>query len=89
MIRAVIENIVLFLLPTAVYVIYVLLTRKEDDQGKGVLDDAPFFWLMLAGTALVFLVLIAFGSTSGGKPGQQYTPPSLGTDGKIDPGGLK
>jgi hypothetical protein len=88
MIRVVIENIVLFLLPTAIYVIYILLTRKQDEQGRGVLDDAPFIWLMLSGTALVFLVLIAFGSTSGGKPGQHYTPPSLGTDGKIDPGKL-
>ena len=89
MIRVVVENIVLFLLPTAIYATYILLTRKQDEQGKGVLDDAPFFWLMLAGTALVFLVLIAFGSTSGGKPGQTYVPPSIGTDGKIDPGGLK
>jgi hypothetical protein len=67
MIRVVVENIVLFLLPTAVYV----------------------FWLMLAGTALVFLVLIAFGSTSGGKPGQSYVPPHIGRDGRIEPGELK
>ncbi len=88
MIRVVVENIVLFLLPTAIYVIYVLLTRKQEEKG-GVLDDAPFFWLMLAGTALVFLVLIAFGSTSGGKPGQSYVPPHIGRDGRIEPGELK
>ena len=88
MIRVVIENVVLFLLPTAVYVIYVLLTRKADTKG-GLLDDAPFMWLMVTGTLLVFVVLIAFGSTSGGKPGQTYVPPSLTKDGKIDPGGLK
>jgi len=88
MIRVVIENIVLFLLPTAIYVTYVLLTRKQGEKG-GVLDDAPFFWLMLAGTALVFLVLVAFGSTSGGKPGQTYVPPSIGADGKIEPAELK
>jgi hypothetical protein len=88
MIRVVIENIVLFLLPTAIYVTYVLLTRKRDATG-GLLDDAPFLWLMLAGTTLVLVVLIAFGSTTGGKPGQVYTPPSMTKDGRIDPGGLK
>lgn len=88
MIRVVVENIVLFLLPTAIYVTYVLLTRHPDSE-EGLLDDAPFMWLMLSGTVLVFVVLIAFGSTSGGKPGQAYTPPSLTKDGKIDPGGLK
>lgn len=88
MIRVVVENVVLFLLPAAVYVTYVLLTRKEDSKA-GLLDDAPFMWLMLAGTLLVFVVLIAFGSSSGGKPGQAYTPPSLSKDGHIDPGGLK
>ncbi len=88
MIRVVIENVVLFLLPTAIYVTYVLLTRKPDEK-DGVLDDAPFFWLMLSGTMLVLVVLIAFGSTSGGKPGQVYVPPHLGTGGKIEPGELK
>lgn len=88
MIRIVIENIVLFLLPTAIYVTYVLLTRKPDSK-DGLLDDAPFFWLMLAGTAMIIIMLVAFGSTTGGRPGQVYVPPSLGPDGKIDPGGLK
>ena len=88
MIRVVIENIVLFLLPTAVYAIYILLTRKPGEK-DGVFDDAPFFWLMLAGTGLVLIVLVAFGSTSGGKPGQSYVPPSLSKDGTIEPGQLK
>ncbi len=88
MIRIVVENIVLFLLPTAIYVTYMMLTRKPDSK-DGVLDDAPFIWLMLAGTAMIIVVLVLFGSATGGKPGQVYVPPSLGTDGKIDPGGLK
>jgi hypothetical protein len=88
MIRVVVENIVLFFLPTAIYVTYVLLTRKSDSK-SGVLDDAPLMWLMFAGTAVVFVVLVAFGSTSGGKPGQVYVPPSLNKDGKVEPGTLK
>jgi hypothetical protein len=93
MIRIVIENILLFLLPTILYVTYMLLTR---DQGASqtpsglpgatrVLDDAPLLWLFVAGAALVIATLVAFGSTSGGKPGQHYEPPVL-KDGKIEPG---
>ena len=87
MIRVVVENVVLFFLPLAIYVTYVLLTRKADAKG-GLLDDAPLVWLMFAGTVVVLVVLIAFGSTSGGKPGQVYTPPSLSKEGHVEPGVL-
>lgn len=86
MIRAVIENIVLFLLPTVVYAIYVAATRN--DSHKGILDGAPLAWLMLSGTVLVLVVLAAFGSNTGGRPGQAYEPPSM-KDGEIQPGRLK
>jgi len=84
MIRVVIENIALFLLPTGLYIGYVLLTRDASHRGK-VLDEAPLIWLFLAGALLVVIVLIAFGSTSGGRPGQHYEPPSM-KDGHIEPG---
>lgn len=86
MIRVVVENIVLFLLPTVVYVIYVAATRN--DTRKGILDEAPLAWLMFAGTALVLIVLASYGSDSGGKPGQRYVPPSI-KDGRIEPGQIK
>ena len=87
MIRVVIENIVLFLLPTGLYVGYVLLTREASDRSK-VLDEAPLIWLFFAGTLLVVIVLIAFGSTSGGRPGQHYEPPSM-KGGRIEPGRIE
>jgi hypothetical protein len=86
MIRSVIENILLFLLPTVVYVIYVAATRGN--ARKGILDEAPLAWLMFAGTVLVLIVLATFGSESGGKPGQSYTPPSM-KGGHIEPGQIK
>lgn len=86
MIRSVIENILLFLLPTLVYVIYVAATR--DDARRGILDKAPLTWLMFAGTALVLIVLASFGSENGGKPGQGYIPPSM-KDGRIEPGRIE
>jgi len=96
MIRVVIENILLFLLPTLLYVAWILLTRQpqtsgpdgEDAGEKKILDDAPLLWLFAAGAALVVVTLVAFESSTGGKPGQHYVPPSY-KDGKIDPGHIE
>jgi hypothetical protein len=88
MIRIVIENIILFLLPAAVYFGYMYLTRRDREGRAGILDDAPLIWLFVAGGVLVVVVLVAFGDTSGGKPGQAYQPPVL-KDGKIIPGHSK
>ncbi|MCL4765737.1 MAG: hypothetical protein KJZ80_05860 [Hyphomicrobiaceae bacterium] len=89
MIRIVIENMLLFLLPTLIYVAYALLWRRtEGASGARILDDAPLIWLVAAGAALVIATLIVFGSTSGGQPGQTYQPPVF-RDGKIEPGQLK
>lgn len=91
MIRIVIENVLLFLLPTVIYIAYVYLKRHLEGSANGpakVLDDAPLIWLVAAGAALVVITLIAFGSISGGKPGQIYQPPVF-RDGKIEPGYMK
>jgi hypothetical protein len=88
MIRIVAENILLFLLPTIVYVAYIYMTREEKPGAMRVLDDAPLIWLFVAGAALVVITLVSFGSVTGGKPGQVYTPPSL-KDGRIEPGHIE
>ena len=87
MIRIVAENILLFLLPTIVYVAYVYMTREEKPGAARVLDDAPLIWLFVAGAIIVLAVLVTFGSRTGGIPGQTYTPPVL-KDGRIEPGHL-
>ena len=88
MIRIVIENLLLFLLPTAAYVAFVILTRNDGTKAGQVIDEAPLIWLFVAGAALVVLTLIVFGDTSGGKPGQAYDPPTM-KDGKIEPGRMR
>lgn len=92
MIRVFIENLVLFLAPTLIYVAYVMLTRGQSDPGSGqpqpassILDDAPLFWLFAAGAFLVIATLIAFGSYTGGKPGEIYVPAEM-RDGHIEHG---
>lgn len=88
MIRIVAENILLFLLPTIVYVAYVYMTREEKPGAMRVLDDAPLIWLFVAGAVLVVTMLASFGSITGGKPGEIYTPPSY-KDGRIQPGHIE
>lgn len=96
MIRIIIENILLFLLPTLLYLAYTLLVREmagptQDASGDasrthaGLLDDAPLVYLLAAGMALVVATLVAFGSTSGGKPNEPYTPAEI-EDGHVKPG---
>ncbi|HEX2840378.1 hypothetical protein [Hyphomicrobium sp.] len=94
MIRTVIENFLLFLLPTLLYLAWALFQRtraeargestSEDRITAGLLDDAPFLWLFVGGALLVIVTLAAFGSSSGGKPGQHYQPSVL-KDGQIQP----
>lgn len=90
MIRIVVENILLFLLPTALYVAFVALSRRSGPQKSTteIMNDAPLLWLFSAGGALVLVVLLVYASVDGGKPGQQYVPAVL-KDGKIVPGEIK
>ena len=89
MIRIVIENILLFLLPAAVYVGYMMLTRRDGAKARTVLDEAPLVWLFLAGAGAMAIALFWFNSDmSGGNPGQAYQPPSL-KDGRIEPGRMR
>lgn len=87
MIRIIVENVLLFLLPTAMYVGYVLLTRRT--TSAGVINDAPLLWLFVTGAVLVAATLIYYGATAtGGRPDQTYTPPRM-KDGRIEPGEIK
>lgn len=97
MIRVIIENLLLFLLPAALYLAYRLTVRSSQNKDSAAssgqamrqdINDAPFLWLFMAGAGLVLATLIAFGSTEGGKPGQTYYPPVI-KDGKKIPGHFK
>lgn len=88
MIRIVLENVVLFLLPTFVYFTYKLAARRGEVTAARVLEDAPLVGLFIAGSLLMVGTLMMFGTNTGGKPGQEYQPGVL-KDGKIVPGWMK
>ncbi len=90
MTRIVLENIAIFLIPTLLYAVYVYITAPQT-SGAGerafarLLNEAPLLWLFTAGAILVFVSLIAFQSTDGGRPGMKYQGPVI-KDGHIVPG---
>ena len=88
MIRIVLENLLLILAPTLVYVAYVYLTTDPQGKRQKALDETPLLWLFLLGVMLAIGVLAIFGTTGGGKPGEAYQPPVF-RDGKIVPGKIK
>jgi hypothetical protein len=88
MIRNVVGIMLLFLLPSLVWLGYALLTRPGR-PAREVLSEAPLVWLGTAGIALAFATLIYYGSTTNqGGPDQIYTPARI-KDGQIEPGHFK
>lgn len=90
MIRVVLENIAIFMIPTLIYAAYVALTApgRDDDIAERtlarVMHEAPLLWLFTAGAILVLLSLVAFRGPEGGKPGERYQAPVY-RDGHIQP----
>lgn len=88
MIRIVIENIIVFLIPTLIYVAWIAFRRNQWPGLFRVLSDAPLVWLFVSGATLMLSALLLFSSSSGGRPGEAYVPPSL-QNGEIVPGHLQ
>lgn len=89
--RFIIENVLLFLLPAAVYLTYKLL--RENPERKStlqVMNEAPLVVLFVIGLALVASTRIYYAAINpGGSPDKHYVPPKMGKDGKITPGHLE
>ena len=85
MIRIVIENIFLFMLPTVLYLAWVAFTENEWAGLPTVVREAPLLRLFVAGAALMLATLVTFPSRSHNSPHDVYVPPSI-EDGKIEPG---
>jgi len=84
MIRIVIVNLLLLLLPLVVYFAYVYL-RRQNEPEEDIMADAPIFWLLAAGAALMLVGLIFLGQWETGGLEGQYVPPRF-EDGVIVPG---
>ena len=79
--RIVLQYVLPLVLPAAVYAGWVLITKRK----KISMDDGPWFWLIVAGFALMAGVLVTLALTGGSEPGGTYYPTHI-EDGKVVPG---
>ena len=86
MIRVLLTIILPLLLPTALYLLWVLVMRRAElTMGAQLLRDIPVIWLAAAGLGLVAIVLVLVSLGFGGGATGVYVPPTT-VDGKIVPG---
>lgn len=83
MLRVGLIDILLFLLPFAVYIVYMLVMRGESVES--VVEHIPVLWLVGAGFALLTIAMVTLVSFSGSRPGETYHPAVL-ENGVIKPG---
>lgn len=89
--RGIIQGILLFLIPFALYFAWLLLMRRlGPDGGEGgraiAWRDAPWLVLTLAGVVLLAGGLLWFAEQRAMRPGEPYQPARL-EDGRITEGG--
>ena len=82
MIRAIFGEALLFLLPFAVFALFLILKRRNPLRLAAWSDSAV--WLVIAGLACVILAFIVTGITSERETGA-FVPPHL-EDGRVVPG---
>jgi hypothetical protein len=87
MIRPVATEIALFLLPFALYAIYLAATRA-DVLHPDTWSLAALGWLTIAALALMLGSFIVLAHFSGDAPNSQYIPAHI-EDGKLVPGHAK
>lgn len=90
MLRIVLFNFAMFLLPFLVYGLYVYATRQGDaDAGEVSLwQNAPWGWLFGIGLLLMAGGIAMLISFTGAPPGGTYIPPRM-EDGVIKPGRIE
>jgi uncharacterized protein DUF6111 len=90
MIRAFLTVVLPLLLPTALYLLWVIAMRRAGPVGAvDLLRGLPWIWLSAAGIALLVavLILVAFGFGRSADTAH-YVPPRT-VDGKIVPGHIE
>jgi hypothetical protein len=88
MTRIVFQYVLPLLLPTLVFVGWIALTRKPGHSANHMLvrlQEGPWFWLVVAGFALMLAGLAMLGLGQGSGPGGTYHPPHY-EGGRVVPG---
>jgi Family of unknown function (DUF6111) len=78
-IRIVIQQLAIFVVPLALYTLYFLVMRKRAQRAGATpprWEEGPWFWLIFAGIALSVAAFFVFGLLKGGNPDVLFVPPS-------------
>ena len=78
MTRILLQYVLPLLLPVAIFLGWVMLTRKRagsQETAMERLQQGPWFWLVVVGFALMAAGLAYMGLTQGSKPGGTYMAP--------------
>ena len=84
--RIFLQAVLPFLLPTAVFVLWVVFSQRPD-HGASVVERiarGPWFWIVVVGFVL-FAAGLGWMAQEGDAPGGTYVPPHM-EDGRIVPG---
>jgi drug/metabolite transporter (DMT)-like permease len=82
MIRSVFTELLLFLLPFALYAVYLRLSRYDEENPP---HPHPWAGLFVAGLAMVAASFVFWGLAEGGGEKGTYIPPRV-EDGRVVPG---
>ena len=85
MIRIVVENVFVFLLPSLLYVTWIAFKLNTWPGLGSILKDAPLVTLFALGGFLMLSTLALISSREGNSPGDAYQPPIFRA-GHIEPG---
>jgi hypothetical protein len=83
--------VVPLLLPTALYLVYLLAARRRAQTAGGKAGwwmEVPWAWLAVAGFVLMLISLAGYALFGGAEPGSEYRPARV-IDGRIEPGGFE
>lgn len=87
MIRVVLINLLLFLLPFIIYFAYVYLVRDDRNRNEPF-SATPLVVLFCIGLFLMMGAVVYFIQFESGQPGQRYVPPTV-ENGVLKPGRLE
>ncbi len=90
MTRLLLQYVLPLLLPVALYAGWVMFMRQRGrtaEDALAQLRQGPWFWLVLAGFALMASGLAYVALTTGSDPESTYRPPSY-EGGEVKPGGF-
>ena len=83
--RLLLTEVLLFALPFVAFGVWVYFRRPPEAAGKPLFEDAPTFWLSVAGLVIVILGFLVLGTTERRQPDGLYVPSHV-EDGEIVPG---